>query len=490
MDGQEEQRWKRVIVWFRRDLRLNDHPALSDAIRGATEVVPLFVLDDALLRGPSGASPRATFLAGVLTELDVALRQRGSGLLVREGSPARVVPDVAEEIDADAVLASRDVTPYSHRRDRLVAEALEQAGRSFHLRPGLLLAEPEDLHTADGSPYKVFSAFWRALRGARRRPLRAPPSMIPAPAAMRFPALDGLARVAGRTALRQLPEPGEAAALERLRTWVQGGLATYGDRRSELSGEGTSHLSADLHMGSLSPLQVETTASEAQGEAALPFVRQLAWREFYQHSLWHRRVEVERVAADPLIEAFRPESADPDAVRAWREGRTGVPTVDAAMRQLSATGWMSNRARLVVASFLTRHLLIDYRVGERHFLEHLIDGDVANNLGGWEWTAGVGSDPQPWFRIFNPVLQGRRFDPDGAWVRTWVPEVARVPDRYVHAPWEMPVREAVAVGLRLGETYPRPIVDLKAGRARALAAFEAATSESDDHNVARRTAAE
>jgi deoxyribodipyrimidine photo-lyase len=215
---------------------------------------------------------------------------------------------------------------------------------------------------------------------------------------------------------------------------------------------------------------VESSALEV-GRDAMPFLRQIAWREFYHHLLVHRRTTRDRVSDSAFMAIFRSEADDPESVAAWREGRTGVPVVDAGMRQLAASSWLSNRARLVVASFLTRHLLMDYRIGQRHFMRHLIDGDVANNLGGWQWTAGVGSDPQPWFRIFNPVLQGQRFDPEGTWVRRWVPELADVPAPYIHAPWEMSDAVAAAAGVRLGQTYPRPIIDLQVGRERALAAF-------------------
>lgn len=274
----------------------------------------------------------------------------------------------------------------------------------------------------------------------------------------------------GSVPYTSLPEGGEQAGQARLQRWVGAGVHAYGERRDDLDGDGSSHLGVDLHFGTLSPGQVEQ-AAVSTGVDVTPFTRQLAWREFYHHQLFHGRKTSDRVSDSPYLAAFRSEHDDPDAVAAWRAGHTGIPVVDAGMRQLERTAWLSNRARLVVASFLTRHLLMDYRIGERHFLRHLVDGDVANNLGGWQWTAGVGADAQPWFRIFNPVRQGRRFDPEGDWVRRWVPELADVPSRYVHAPWEMPDDIAQRAGVQLGSTYAWPIVDLAEGRARALAAF-------------------
>ncbi len=454
-----------VVVWFRRDLRLADHPALTEAVERGRRVVPLFVLDDRLL---DGAPARAWFLQRSLAALDGSLRARGSGLLLQRGRPEQVVAEVAAALGADVVLATRDVTPLSHRRDAAVSAALRRSGRRLALRPGLLLAEPEAVLTAGGTPYGVFTPFWRALQTAARREVLAAPVEIPTPgdllagSSLSAALLDDPA-----PPLPDLPRPGEMAGRDRLMAWVSGGLAAYGADRDALSGEGTSRLGVDLHFGTVSPLQVESAALEA-GVDATPFVRQLAWREFYHHLQFHRRAQ-DGLPASPLLSAFRPEEDDPVAVAAWREGRTGIPVVDAAMRQLAATGWLSNRARLVVASFLTRHLLMDYRIGERHFMRHLIDGDVANNRGGWQWTAGVGADPQPWFRIFNPVRQGTRFDPDGAWVRHWIPELADVPSTHVHAPWEL------AAGMRLGDAYPSPIVDLAAARERAIAAFKSAS---------------
>jgi deoxyribodipyrimidine photo-lyase len=451
-----------TIVWFRRDLRLTDHPALVEAITRSTAVVPLFVLDDRLIEG--GAPARAWFLQRSLAELDANLRARGSGLLVRRGRPEQVVPEVAAEVAAEVVLATRDVTPLSHQRDRAVAAALERNGRRLALRPGLLLTEPEAMLTAKGTPYGVFTPFWRKLERGARRPLHGAPDYIPTPATVLAGSSLVLSEAATLAApLEDLPSPGEAAANERLHDWTSGGLASYGTDREALSGAGTSRLGVDLHFGTLSPLQVESATLEA-GVDATPFVRQVAWREFYHHLLFARRA-VEQAPQSRLMSAFRHEDEDPEAVAAWRQGRTGIPAVDAAMRQLLATGWLSNRARLVVASFLTRHLLMDYRIGERHFMRHLIDGDVANNRGGWQWTAGVGADPQPWFRIFNPVRQGKRFDPEGQWVRRWLPELKAVPDRFVHAPWESPDEIA---------DYPRPVVELAVGRERALAAFKSA----------------
>ena len=447
-----------AVVWFRRDLRLTDHPALTAAIATARRVVPLFVLDDRLLA--QAAPARAWFLRGSVAELDRSLRERQSGLLVRTGDPATVVPEVARAVGAETVLASRDVTPYARARDAAVAAALEREGRTLELREGLLLADPERVRTGAGRPYTVFTPFWRRLQQEpRRSPLPAPTS-VPTPREL---LRDPCPSEAGDPPDPDLPEPGEGAARERLDRWVGAGLSDYGSGRELLDGSGSSRLGADLHFGTLSPLQVETAAVE-RGVDAEAFIRQLAWRELYHHHLYHRASDSR--SESPLTAAFRSEADDPAAVAAWRDGRTGIPTVDAAMRQLSTTGWMSNRARLVVASFLTRHLLMDWRVGERHFLAHLVDGDVANNRGGWEWSAGVGLDAQPWFRILNPVRQGQRFDPEGGWVRRWIPELESVPDRYVHAPWESP--EPVA-------GYPAPIVDLAEGRARALAAFRAAT---------------
>ena len=460
-----------IVVWFRRDLRVHDHPALAEAAQRGRRVVPLFVLDPAFAGGPRASAVRHALLLGALADLDRSLRARGSRLIVRHGDPATVVPAVAREAGAGIVLATRDVTPYARRRERSVAEALERDGRSLHLRRGLLLAEPEALPGGSGRGYAVFTPFWKASQAVARRDLLAAPDRLP-------PLPDGVSGdplpAPGPAPVADLPAAGETAARERLARWVAEGVDAYGERRNLLAGAPTSRLGPDLHLGTLSPLEIEAACAGEGGSGE--YRRQLAWREFYHHLLWHRP-ELAREPFQPRFQpVFRPASADPEGWAAWCDGRTGLPVVDAGMRQLAATGWMPNRARMIVASFLTRHLLLDWRLGEGHFHRLLVDGDVANNVGGWQWTAGVGTDAQPWFRIFNPVLQGERFDPDGTWVRRWVPELERVPAATIHRPWEMGAAEQRAAGVSIGGSYPAPIVDLAAARDRALAAFKAASA--------------
>jgi deoxyribodipyrimidine photo-lyase len=464
------QRWDTVVVWFRRDLRVYDHPALSDAVSRARRVVPVFVRDDALLGGRWPSDNRAWFLEGSLRALDNQLRERGGRLIMRTGRPELIIPHLAAEVGAEAVLVTRDVGPYARRRDQAVATALAVDGRRLLARRGLLLAEPDQLTTAAGAGYTVFTPFWRGLQGTERRAILPAPSRVPVPAEV-----DAGSLPAARPAPALLPEPGEDAARRRLRTWADSGVEHYHERRNDLAGSGTSRLSQDLHLGLLSVTEVEAACGglDAGAEA---YRRQLAWREFYHHLMWHRPELADAPFQSRFGALFRSEADDPEAVAAWSEGRTGIPVVDAGMRQLIATGWLPNRARLIVASFLTRHLLIDYRVGEDHFMGHLVDGDLANDNGGWQWTAGVGTDAQPWFRIFNPVLQGQRFDPDGAYVKHWLPELTGVPVASIHHPWTMSHDEARAAGVSLGVEYPEPIVDLGEARARALAAFRAVSS--------------
>ncbi|HYN48515.1 MAG TPA: deoxyribodipyrimidine photo-lyase [Candidatus Nanopelagicales bacterium] len=460
------------LLWLRRDLRLYDHPALAAALGAADAVVPVYVLDPRLLDGPRSSANRTWFLLATLRALAADLAARGAPLVVRTGRPEEVIPALAAEGGAGDVFATRDVSPFARARDRAVADTLSADGRRLHLQRGLLVAEPEDVHTEDGRPVTVFTPFSRRWAAAPRRALLAAPSAIrslPAGTLAGETIPEGPAPTADPTLL---PVPGEAAARDRLARWVaSAALPAYADGRNRLDANGTSRLSADLKFGALSPLEV-LLAVEGQGEGRRVFVSELCWREFYLHVLWHFP-HVARGAFRPAYDAV-PWADDPAGLAAWREGRTGYPVVDAAMRQLAASGWMHNRARMIAASFLTKDLLIDWRRGEEHFMQHLVDGDVASNNGGWQWTAGTGTDAAPYFRVFNPASQGRRFDPEGAYVRRWVPELERVPVGHVHEPWTMPPDVQDAAGCVIGRDYAAPLVDHAFARDRALAAYAAA----------------
>ena len=458
------------VAWFRRDLRLHDNPMLLEATRGE-RLGALFVLDDRLLTGRRSSPNRNWYLRACLEVLREGLRARGGELVIRRGTPEKVVPAFARDIGAEAVCASRDYTPFARRRDAAVAASLEADGIRFETVPGTLAQEPDEVLQAGGAPYSVFTPFYkRWLQLPLREPLEAPrrldgaegvdPGELPPAGDQRF-----------HPAAESFMEPGESAALERLQRWVDGGLAAYTNMRDRLDLDGTSRLGQDLHFGTLSPVQVIAAARASAIEGA-KFVSEVAWREFYHHVLWHHP----RVLNEPFQEryrdvAWRTGSADFDA---WKAGLTGYPVVDAAMRELRATGYMHNRARMIAASFLTKDLLIDWRRGEEHFLRHLVDGDIANNNGGWQWAASVGTDAQPFFRVFNPVLQGRRFDPAGVYVRRWLPELAGVADKYVHEPWTMPAVEQARANCRIGIDYPAPVVDHAEARKRAIEAFRVA----------------
>ena len=467
-----------AIVWFRRDLRVHDHPALIAAVESFDRVVPLFVLDPRLLHGRFASPVRTWFLLESLRELAGRLAAAGAPLLIRTGDPADAVAAVCAEAGAHDIMVSRDYGPYGRARDARVARRLVASGVAFHPKRGVLVHEPDRLLTQDGRPFSVYSPFRRAWELLARRPV------LPAPARLAGHDLDPgvVPRIADlrladadRSGPGLFPEPGESASRRRLEAWLARGVDGYASSRDRLDlDDGTSRLSADLHFGLLSPNEVVERAL-GPGDGRRVFVNELVWREFYAHVLFHRPAV--------LALSFRPEfdripwAGDGPAVEAWRTGTTGYPIVDAAMRQLAATGWMHNRARMIAATFLTKDLLVDWRIGEAHFMRYLVDGDVASNNGGWQWSASTGTDPQPYFRIFNPVSQGRRHDPDGAYVRRWVPELAAVPAAWIHAPWEMPPEVATACGVRLGIEYPDRVVDHAEARVRALAAFGAARHE-------------
>jgi deoxyribodipyrimidine photo-lyase len=461
----------RSIVWFRgKDLRVGDHRPLVEAAASG-EVIPLFVLDPFFF-APERAQAlphRMQFLLESLRTLAASLAHLGSGLLVLPGRSVEVVPRLAAQWKADQVLAHRWVEPFGRERDRRVARALEHDGVVLRLFEGETLWAPGSVRNAQGGMYRVFTPFARAC-GARPDlgpPLPSPRSLSPLPTGLAVdsvptPSMEGL----GLTPNPLLPAGGEKAGQARLKAFLEGPIADYGSDRDRMDRPGTSRLSPDLKFGTLSVRSIWQAATAlGAGESILRFHSELLWREFSHHLLWEWPELLER----PFRKAFQgfPWREDASAWRAWTEGRTGYPVVDAAARQLLAEGFVHNRARMVAASFLTRHLLLDYRRGEAHYLKWLTDGDWAQNNMGWQWSAGCGCDAQPWFRIFNPVSQGRKFDPDGEYVRRWVPELATCPTAHIHEPWMAPG------ALRAALDYPEPIVEHALARERFLAVAKA-----------------
>ncbi|WP_336215318.1 cryptochrome/photolyase family protein [Nonomuraea sp. LPB2021202275-12-8] len=413
-----------AIVLFNRDLRVHDHPALAAACERARAVIPLFVLDEAI---PAGH--RRGFLLECLVDLRTSLRAMGGELIVRHGDVVAETMKLARQAGAEAVFASFDVTSLARRREEhLAAERI-----AYFRLPGVTVVPPETLRPSGGGDhYRVFTPYWHAWNRHERRPLLALPSHVPTP-----PGLD-----AG-----QLPRPerpgampgGETAARDRAARWLRDGLRGYGDSHDDLAGDRTSRLSPYLRFGCLSPLEL---AHRAAGSEA--FLRQLCWRDFY-HQVTYAFPQINRIDYRPRGHRWKD---DQNALQAWCEGMTGLPIVDAGMRQLLAEGWMHNRARLIVASYLVKLLKIDWRAGAQHFFDHLLDGDVANNSGNWQWVAGTGNDTRP-NRGFNPLRQAQRFDPRGDYVRRYVPELADVRTAQIHQPWRLSTPPS---------GYPRPML--------------------------------
>lgn len=435
-----------ALVLFTRDLRVHDHPALAAAAR-ADHVVPAFVLDRSILSGPFAAPNRVRFLLQSLEDLDRSLRRRGAGLLVRRGDWVTEALRLARESGAETICCSDDVTGYARARLHALGLAARSVGIEVAPFPGVTVVPAGALATTGGGAYRVFTPYHRRWREAPRRPvaplprrLSLPPGTAPGP----IPGPGDLGVSPGSPGSPGAPAGGESAARRRLRRWLDEGLAGYERGRDDLAADATSRLSPYLHLGCLSPLEVERSASGLPG--AEPFLRQLCWRDFFAQALAERP---EVAWSDGADQDWRD---DEEGLEAWREGRTGYPVVDAAMRQLRHDGFVPNRARMVVASFLTKDLGIDWRVGARHFLDWLVDGDLASNNLNWQWTAGLLPGPNP-HRVLDPTRQGHRFDPDGSYVRRFVGELGPVAGGAVHEPWRLdPARRR-----RLG--YPSPIVD-------------------------------
>jgi len=463
-----------ALLWLRRDLRLHDHPALHAAIDDGGPVVPVFCLDPQLLGGRHASGPRTQFLLECLADLDGSLRLRGIGPVVRHGRPEQVVPDLALELEASRVVWTADVSPFARRRDHAVRRGLEALGAEVLVLPGqFVLDDPAALLTSAGKPYRVFTPFHRAwLMRGRREVLGAPRSLRGLAFAVepgKLPTLRGLGL---EERVEEAPAGGEHAGRRRMAQFLAERVAGYGSARDKLGADASSRLSPYLHFGCVSPRELE--ASLPAGTGPEEFRRQLCWRDFYAHVLAHFPANARHEFQDRYRGTIRWSRAE-KCFQAWCEGRTGYPLVDAGMRQLRREGWMHNRARLVVGSFLTKDLGLDWRWGERWFMRLLIDGDEASNNGNWQWIASVGADPQPPFRrIYNPSRQQARFDPDGAYVRRYVAELRDVPDEYLAEPWTMPAHKQREAGCIIGEDYPAPIVDHALARREALARYREA----------------
>jgi deoxyribodipyrimidine photo-lyase len=456
------------LVWFTRDLRVHDHPALRAALERCGQVVAVFCFDDRLLGGRHASGPRTQFMLECLADLDERL---DGSLVFRRGAPERELPALAREVGARELHHSADSGPFARRRLERLRRALRDAGVDCHAHPGLHAVDDlEALLTQAGKPYTVFSPFYRSWqREPRRSALGRPRTFGSLPAGVRKGRLPSLSRLGLEQEVDDPLPGGEGPARERLSRFLREGVHDYADNHDALGRDKTSRLSPYLHFGCLSPREIEERLPG--GEGAEAFRRQLCWRDFYHHVLLH----FPRNARSEFQARYRGSiswSRAERAFEAWCRGRTGYPLVDAGMRQLQREGWMHNRTRLVVGSFLTKDLGIDWRWGERWFMRLLIDGDEANNNGNWQWIASVGVDPQPFFRrIYNPARHMERFDPRGDYVRRYVPELRDVPDEYLREPWTMPLEVQNSCGCVIGEDYPEPIVDHREARGEAFARY-------------------
>lgn len=468
-----------VILWFRRDLRLADQEAVHAAAESGQPVIALYVLDERT-RQIGGAS--RWWLHHSLERLGESLKAVGSTLTLRRGDAVQVVHDLACRSGATAIHTGAMPDPGERAADKALAERLAGSACRLHRHRTALLHDPHKVLTQAGKPYGVFTPFSRAFE--REVHVRAP---LPAPGAWATgsePPSDRLAdwqllpKIAWDQGIAREWTPGEAGARERLARFVAQAADDYAAGRDVIGRHGTSMLSPHLHWGEISPWQVWEAVGAAGNQSGIAaYRRELIWREFAAHLLWHHP----HLVKEPLRPEFRsfPWRQDAAALAAWQRGQTGIPIVDAAMRALWAEGWMHNRARMIVASLLVKHLLIPWQEGEAWFWDTLVDADLASNCVSWQWVAGCGADAAPFFRIFNPVLQGKKFDPEGRYVRRWVPEIAGLPDSYLQEPWAAPGPVLAAAGITLGKTYPRPIIDLVEGRARALAALATISKQAD-----------
>lgn len=467
------------LVWFRRDLRLHDNPALSAACKECKEIVPLFVFDEPLLREHVFGSACVGFMLGCLEDLRRSLAEQGVTFVWRSGEPIDSLLRAAQEFGVDAVYWNRDYEPSAVTRDRTVMQRLAEQGRLVRTFKDHVVFEAEEVRGMTGDPFQRYSAYrdrwWTQWRSAAPALLPIPPISSASPA-LKVPAWPTAPEL-GYDSVPMWIEPGERAARARLNWFLKGPVHRYVSGRNLPAQDGTSKLSPHLRFGTVSARTIIHSALNmlsAGGQVSRPdvftWMDELVWREFFQQVLMaFPHVAEGPFKAKPGLPAPRPAGPERDRLfAAWCEGRTGYPIVDAGMRQLNQTGWMHNRVRMVVASFLVKDLRIDWQSGERYFMQHLVDGDLAANNGNWQWCASTGTDAMQGYRIFNPTLQSEKFDPEGSYLREYVPELAAVPTKWIHEPQLMPEGEQIRAGCRIGSDYPEPIVDHRQARQEYL----------------------
>ncbi len=471
-----------VILWYRQDLRITDHPALLAADASGKPVIPCYILDDDSPGHWQLGGASRWWLHHSLEALNQELTDLGSGLVIRQGESHAELERLIEETGADQVFCSRGYEPWASQLEQSLHSAL--AARNVELKryPGSLLFEPEQVLTGGGLPYKVFTPYWKAcLKQPTPAPPKAPPAGVSAVNGISSLTLQDLALLPTKpdwaSHWPELWQPGSAGAEKLLTRFFSSGLQDYSEGRNHPAKDTTSRLSPHLHFGEISPRTLWHAAKSQleqkpeMAEQVDKFLSELGWREFSHHLLVHFP-HVPESAFRPAFDAF-PWLGNMEHLRAWQQGRTGYPIVDAGMRELWHTGYMHNRVRMITASFLTKHLLLPWRLGEDWFWHTLLDADLANNACGWQWVAGSGADASPYFRIFNPTLQGQKFDADGDYVRQWVPELAKLPNKWLHQPELAPADVLKDAEITLGDDYPLPIVDHKAAREAALSAYAA-----------------
>ena len=461
-----------IIVWFRQDLRLNDNPALQSALNSSSAVIPVFIDDETC--GRQAGSMSRWWRDNSLAKLNNALNKRGSRLIYRKGKAADVLPALALEVGATSVYWNRQYEANIVARDTAIKSKLKEDGIKVESFNGSLLFEPWEVTSkSTGGPFRVFTPFWRACCSlGLKRGLSDAPEKISAPE--QWPNSDALPETSALPHMDNLDmwQPGEDGASDALALFLSKNIGDYAERRNLPAEPATSRLSPHLRWGEISPARIiaETQAANIKTNDGDKFFSELGWREFSYQLLYHNP-ELAETCLQDKFEAF-PWRDDADAFEAWRLGETGYPIVDAGMRELRRTGYMHNRVRMIAASFLIKHLLIDWREGEKWFWECLVDADPANNSASWQWVAGCGADAAPYFRIFNPILQGPKFDAEGIYTKTYVPELNALSGKTLYAPWTAKSDMLDSGAISLGNTYPNPIVNHEAARARALESFK------------------